>query len=143
MFTMQIILFLIYYLNYLIAIVSDTYQNITENKALAVRDGQHTLNGDYLRSTSERHEEEIEMLVMATKISQDMDQEWNGVTKSIKKRIGESEKSIKKLVHKVKSEVEETKEQIEDLKKWMMGEFKKLGNEAKEEKPQEMGEIKE
>jgi hypothetical protein len=48
-FIIQILMFIVFFLNYLIAIVSDSYANIVENESLAVINGRDDLNGDHLR----------------------------------------------------------------------------------------------
>ena len=73
---MQILLFVVFFLNYLIAIVSDSFSNVIENQAMAVQNGNHALNGDYLRSSGEEAEQDIEMIVMATSINKDAGAEW-------------------------------------------------------------------
>ena len=73
---MQILLFVVFFLNYLIAIVSDSFENVTENQAMAVQNGRHALNGDYLKSTWSESEHDIEMIVMATTITTEVDGEW-------------------------------------------------------------------
>ena len=73
---MQILLFVVFFLNYLIAIVSDSFSNVVENQAMAVQNGRHALNGDYLRSSGEEAEQDIELIVMATSIAKDAGAEW-------------------------------------------------------------------
>ena len=73
---MQILLFVVFFLNYLIAIVSDSFSNVIENQAMAVQNGRHALNGDYLRSSGEEAEQDIELIVMATPIAEDAGAEW-------------------------------------------------------------------
>lgn len=48
-FGIQILLFVVFFLNYLIAIVSDSYANISENAHVAIIVSRDNLNGEHLR----------------------------------------------------------------------------------------------
>ena len=93
-FAAQIILFVIYFLNYLIAIVSDSYHYVSENQALAVLLGRLDLNGEHLKSRWKKPQKDIEMLIMATCINQSDSRAWEGMAKSLKRKINETNKLI-------------------------------------------------
>ena len=100
---------MVFFLNYLIAIVSDSFENVTENQALAIQNGRHALNGDHLKSNWSEPERDIELLVMATTIIQ-VDAEWQGVSKSVKKRIDVTDKLIEERFGSVMKHVSKINE---------------------------------
>lgn len=85
---------MIYLLNFLIAIVSDSYSNVIENQAQAVLLGRLDLNGEHLKSLWRMPEKDIELLMLATCIEQSDSNAWEGISKSIKRKINESNKMI-------------------------------------------------
>lgn len=94
MFALQVVLFVIYLLNYLIAIVSDSYSHVTENQAEAILLGRLDLNGEHLKSLWSKPDKDIEMIMMATCINTNDSSAWEGVAKSIKRKIGETNRII-------------------------------------------------
>ena len=59
-----------FFLNYLIAIVSDSYANIIENQALTVIKGRDDLNGEHFRRELIKRRKDVELIVMATVIGE-------------------------------------------------------------------------
>lgn len=83
MFYLETWLFVVFFLNYLIAVVSDSYDQVIENQALAVRDSRHSLNRDLFDSKFEQSEESVPIVVMSTIFDKGEETEWQGIGKSI------------------------------------------------------------
>ena len=87
---------MVFLLNYLIAIVSDTYNNIIENEKMAFLTSREDLNCEFMKeeSTSENMQKTVELLVFASINDASGDAEWEGMGKSIKKQITKLTKSM-------------------------------------------------
>ena len=63
-------LFCVFFLNYLIAIVSDSYANIIESEAMTITLGRDDLNGEHLRRLTDEVTEDVDLIVMSTVIGE-------------------------------------------------------------------------
>ena len=82
------------------------------------------------------------MIVMRTKANENEGQEWQGISRSIKKRIDESDKRIKCQITSVKKFV---KDEIDGQKveiKQISGEIKEMEGRMKEEINSKIEELK-
>lgn len=113
-FVMQIFFFIIFFLNYLIAIVSDSYAKVIESEQLAVQDGRHALNEDTLKSFwFNKATRNQDFIVMATELGNtDQESAWEGVVGSVKKVVKKQQKSSAKEFKQIKSSVDEIQSQL-------------------------------
>ena len=85
-----ILVMIIFFTNYLIAIVSDSYAFIMENEKMAEIEGQDELNNELISTVSTMGAsgvmDPISYLIMASNLTED-ENEWGGVAKTIKKKI--------------------------------------------------------
>ena len=75
---MQVFIFVVFFLNYLIAIVSDSYDQIKENQALAVRQNRHELNRDLILSEFSQSLEEHDLILVCS-VKEESNNEWQGL----------------------------------------------------------------
>jgi hypothetical protein len=76
LFIFQILLFLVFFLNYLIAIVSDSYANLVESEELAIIRGRDDLNNDHFMRTVDKVQEDLDIVVFSTVIGENQDSDW-------------------------------------------------------------------
>lgn len=87
----------LFLLNYLVAIVGDTYGAIMESQQLQVVLGRDQLNCENQRQQMIEAERDLELIVMCTVGGgSGGGGEWQGATSAIKKRIGETDTLITK-----------------------------------------------
>lgn len=75
-------------LNYLIAIVSDSYSYIIENEPMAILKSREEQNAEFRREGNFDTDKSIDIIVVSSILSELAGAEWQGMSKSIKKRIG-------------------------------------------------------
>ena len=91
----QIVLLVICMLNFLIAIVSDSYNWIQENQKVQRIERQETINMEAIynsvNSDGKGEDEGIDVIQMYSDLSNEEDTEWEGTTRVIKKCIKDLE----------------------------------------------------
>jgi hypothetical protein len=115
-------------LNFLIAIVSQSYESVISNQDRAINEGIMDLNWENTLEQNLKADEDIDFVVMIME-SQDMEgDQWMGLTRSIKKNF---EKIEEKLIREIKESkenriVDELKNSIEGIKEEL---FEKIEEE--------------
>lgn len=107
-------------MNYLIAIVSDSYARIIENRVLAVQDGRHELNGDILKSIwLMKAPKNRDFIIMATELGSNEgggeESAWEGAVGTIKKAIKKQQKRNTGEYNELKTNMTEIKEQLDRI----------------------------
>lgn len=93
-FGIQILVLVVFFLNFLIAIVNDAYENVNENFLIEQISGRCDLNGELLRGQTSHTSKDNELIVMSTKTSDSNDSNWQGITRQIKKRMDHTDKQL-------------------------------------------------
>lgn len=93
-FGLQIIILAVFFLNFLIAIVNDAYENVNENFVITEVTGRSDLNGELLRGQMSQSSIDNELIVMSTRTGDHNDSNWQGITRQIKKRMDYTDKQL-------------------------------------------------
>ena len=103
-----IVVMIIFFTNYLIAIVSDSYAYIMENEKMAEIEGQDELNNELIALVStmgaEAVKTPISYVIMATNLTEE-ENEWGGIAKTIKKKIVNTQHEALKRDEKNREEI--------------------------------------
>lgn len=130
LYGLQIQVYLIFLLNFLIAIVSDSQASIVEQEQMTILQGREEQNHEFFMEhlTEADYNQSIEAIVFATKLDDSADGEWVGITQTIKKfirkvdegnkaRLESAVKSIQKGMSKMKNDIQrDSQERNEALK---------------------------
>jgi hypothetical protein len=118
-------------LNLLIALMSDSFENIQDRafvelnmlRAKIIEEQKYGLFSIFSKRLSTNKEEERYLHVVVPKGENRAKlptEEYQGVLNAMKRDIGEVKADVKKQVDEVKKQVDDVKTQIDDLKQWMM-----------------------
>ena len=122
-------------LNFLIAIVSQSYESIMDRQLEAIVESHCDLNLQCMQELNPRSEEEILYIVLRTTIGVGADGSWNGVTQTVKKDlrkiedlIRENKKEMRKIeANQVKQEKEA--EEMRNMVQAILNEIKEIKKE--------------
>lgn len=111
----------IFFLNYLIAIVSESFSEIIANEEIAVIVGRAAHNREHFRSTTdddsdfEDNGNDIELILLSTVTGQNTSGEWGGIVMTIKKRFDVTEKKMHMENRKIISNMTSKIDQLENF----------------------------
>ena len=97
-------------LNFLIAIVSQSYESIMDRQLEAIVESHCDLNLQCMQELNPRSEEEILYIVLRTTIDVGVDGSWDGITQNLKKSNRKIEDQIIMLAKKLEKQEKEVKE---------------------------------
>ena len=100
-------------LNFLIAIVSDSYNYIMEREKFAYIERREQIS--YAGMYEITSDEQIEAVILATKLNIDSDDQWEGVTKNIKKQISKLEANNVHRFASLKREIVSQTKHVENV----------------------------
>ena len=72
-------------LNFLIAIVSQSYESVMDRQLEAIVESHCDLNLQYMQEINLRSEEEILYILLRTTLDVGVDGSWDGITQTLKK----------------------------------------------------------
>ena len=108
-------------LNFLIAIVSQSYESIMDRQEEAIILSKSELNMEYTRQVDPNSGMDVEMIVLATKLGRDRkskDGQWSGLSQNIKDDVRASRKAarseLQRLNQSLKVQVSEETRSIRD-----------------------------
>jgi len=112
----QVIIVVICMLNFLIAIVSDSYNFIMEREKIARIERREQIS--YAGMYEITSDEQIEAVILATKLNTDSDDladQWEGVTKNIKRQISKLEANNVHRFASLKREIVSQTKHVENV----------------------------
>lgn len=76
----SILVLVIFALNFLIAIVSQSYESIMDRQQEAIIKSRSELNQECMQELNPEKDKEVEILVLQTSVNFNADSEWDGVS---------------------------------------------------------------
>lgn len=93
-------------LNFLIAIVSQSYEHIMSRQQEAIIMSRSELNMEYAKQVNPDAKCDIEMLILATNIGEKNQNEWAGLTQNIKTEVRKVRETLKVDIDRVHEAIE-------------------------------------
>ena len=99
-------------LNFLIAIVSQSYESVMDRQLEAIVESHCDLNLQCMQELNPRSDLEILFIVLRTIIDVGVDGSWDGITQTLKK----SNRKIEDLIHSVVKKMEKQDKEVKEMR---------------------------